>query len=189
MWIASSTSPPGGAGPSATSSGSIPRALANAGTSNSTRRIRRRRSMFGCCARSRADGSIQVRPQPALGLLDRDTAAPGIIFELVAADPRDAEILAIAVAEIEARHRRGRQHREILGQRHLTRISAQHLEQHGFEAVVGAGGIAGRRAGPGELFADQVGGREMLVGITPQAVWDGRRKEPREDLRAGGGGG
>ena len=31
MWIASSTSPPGGAGPSATSCGSIPRALRERG--------------------------------------------------------------------------------------------------------------------------------------------------------------
>ena len=45
MWMASSTSPPGGAGPSATSSGSMPRACAIAGASSSAINSRIRRSM------------------------------------------------------------------------------------------------------------------------------------------------
>ena len=49
MWIASSTSPPAGAGPSATSSGSMPRACTIAGASSSNAiNSRIRRSMLTC---------------------------------------------------------------------------------------------------------------------------------------------
>src|SRR5688572_1361851 len=105
MWIASSTSPPGGAGPSATSTGSIPRACATAGTSSSARKSSSERSIrFALMRRLRL---VEVGPQPALGGFDLDLAALRVILELVAADARDPEILAVAVAEIEARHRRG----------------------------------------------------------------------------------
>ena len=76
------------------------------------------------------------------------------------------------MAEIEAGHRRGRQHREILGQRDFARIAAEHVEQDRLEAVVGAGGIAGRRADAVIFLADQLLVGEMLVGIAPQAVAD-----------------
>ena len=42
--------------------------------------------------------------------------ARGIIFELVAADARDTEILAFRVAEIEAADRRSRQHCKAFGE-------------------------------------------------------------------------
>ena len=107
----------------------------------------------------------------------------GIVLELVAADPRHPEILAVAVAEIEARHRRGRQHREILGQRDLAGIAAEHVEQHRLQAVVGAGRIARRRPDAVIFLADQLRVGEMLVGIAPDAVADLRVKHFGEALR------
>src|SRR5690348_9345669 len=53
-------------------------------------------------ASARARQLVEVRPKPALRLLERDAAASSIFLELVAADPRDAEILAVAVTEVEA---------------------------------------------------------------------------------------
>src|SRR6478752_5227583 len=105
MWMASSTSPPAGAGPSATSRGSIPRAPAMAGVTNKNRRIGSQRSIAAALLSS--DELVEIRPQPAFGLLERHLTPPGIVIELIAADARDAEILAVAVAEIETRDGRG----------------------------------------------------------------------------------
>src|SRR5436305_1610001 len=87
------------------------------------------------------------------------------------------------MAEIEAGYGRGREHREILGQRDLGWIAAEHVEQHWLEAVVRAGRIAGRGPDSVEFLADQIGGREMLVGIAPEAVADGRVEHLGEALR------
>src|SRR5687767_1267292 len=99
MWIASSTSPPGGAGPSATSTGSIPRASATAGVSRSAIRSSNRSMATALMRRLRL---VEVGPQPALSGFDLDAAPLCVILELVASDPGDAEILAVAVSEIEA---------------------------------------------------------------------------------------
>src|SRR5690348_9779116 len=99
---------------------------------------------------------IEVRPQPALSLFQRDAAPRCIIFELVAADLGHSEIVAVAVAEVEARDRRGWKHREILGEHHLARIAAEHVEQDRLEAVVRTGRIAGRRTNACVLLADQL---------------------------------
>src|SRR4051794_34648733 len=111
MWIARSTSLPAGAGPSATSCGSIPRACKSAGIARSANRISSRRSIHVALVAPRR--LVEVRPQPALRLLDRNAAPLRIIIQLVAADPRDAEILGVAVAEVEARHGRSGKHGEI----------------------------------------------------------------------------
>src|SRR3954452_6072834 len=113
--MASSISPPGGAGPSAISSGSMPRAEASTGVSRSARKRNNRRNIVTALVGDAA--LVEVRPKPALSLLERNAAPGRVILQLVAADPRHAEILAVAVAEIEARHRRSRQHGEVLGQR------------------------------------------------------------------------
>src|SRR5436190_12337716 len=154
MWIARSTSPPAGAGPSATSSGSIPRAWAIAGKHRIATSRSNRFSIETPLAVHRA--LVEIRAKPALGLFDGCTPAFGVILELVAADARHSEILAVAVAEIKTRHRRCREHREILGQRNLARIAAEHLEQHRLQAVIGAGRIARRRPDAFVFLADQL---------------------------------
>src|SRR5438132_4750957 len=169
MWIARSTSPPGGAGPSATSSGSIPRACASAGVISSARRISRR---LIATALVRDAVLVEVRPKPALGALDRDSAPLGVFLELIPPDARYTEILAIAVAEIEARHRGRREHREILRERHLAGMTAEHVEQDRLQTVVRAGRIARRGADPLVLLADELFVRQMLVGVAPEALAD-----------------
>src|SRR3954469_673628 len=107
MWIASSTSSPGGAGPSATSRGRICCASASDGSTSSAINRNSRRNIV--TPLGRIGRLVEVRAEPALGLFQRDFAPRGIILELVAADPSDSEILAVAVREIEARYRRGRE--------------------------------------------------------------------------------
>src|SRR5690242_6237153 len=103
MWIARSTWPPAGAGPSATSCGSMPFASTSAGMSSSAIRNSSRRSMPAALVGDAL--LVEVRPQPAFGALQRHAATAGIILELVAADAGNAEILAVTMAEVEARHR------------------------------------------------------------------------------------
>src|SRR5688500_14317249 len=78
--------------------------LAMARNRRAARRCRGRNGVNPALTRRGTGGErklVEVRTQPALGLLDRDAAAGGIVLELVAADPGDAEILAVAMAEIE----------------------------------------------------------------------------------------
>src|SRR5690348_3968785 len=135
MWIASSTELPGGAGPSATSSGVMCCASASAGASSRANRRSSRFSIRGSatalCSACKIGSLFQVRTKPAFRLLQRHAAPRRIILQLVTADLRDAEIVAVAMAEVEAGHGRGREHREILGQRDLAGIAAEHLEQVG----------------------------------------------------------
>src|SRR3954451_12211672 len=130
--MARSTSPPAGAGPSATSCGSMPLAWTSEGTNSSESRISSRRSMLAALVGDA--GLVEVRPQPALGAIDRHRAPLGIILKLVAADSGDTEILAVAMAEVKAGDRRRRKHREILGQGDLARMPTEHLEQHRLQA-------------------------------------------------------
>src|SRR3546814_19076836 len=51
-----------------------------------------------------------------------DSAPLGIFDELILADPRNAEIARVGMAEIKARDRRGGQHREMVGQRRARRV-------------------------------------------------------------------
>ena len=110
----------------------------------------------------------------------------GIILELVAADPRDAEILAVAVAEIEARHRRGRQHREILGQRHPAGIAAEHVEQDRLEAVVGAGRIARAPGGSRDISRGSAARSRNARRHSPTAGCGPRRGALRRSFRPAG---
>src|SRR6476469_8378247 len=112
---------------------------------------------------------VEVRPEPALGLFDRNLPPARIFLELVAADASDAKILAVAVPEIEAGDGRSRQHCEILGQGDFAGIAAQHLEQHGFQAVIGACRIARCRPDSVEVLPNEIGVGEMLVCIAPEA--------------------
>src|SRR5687767_9530829 len=119
MTMASSTSPPGTAGPSATSSGLIAFsrgaswAVAGAATIANRRSSQRNIGV----ALPALQALVEIGPQPPRRSVDFNSAPPGIFLKLILADARHAEILAVAVAEVESGHRRGRQHREILGQR------------------------------------------------------------------------
>src|SRR3546814_8053064 len=81
---------------------------------------------------------------------------------LVLADAGDAEIAGVGVAEIKARHGRGRQHREMVGQRRTRRVAGvEQLEQDAFQAVFGTGGIAGGRADTAIFLLDDRLGRQL----------------------------
>src|SRR5687767_4250391 len=114
MTMASSTAPPGFTGPSATSSGWMALTRAVAGVANRASSKKRNRSINRPLCEPRE--LVEVRAQPASRSLRINTAPRRIVGELVAADPGDAEILAVAMAEIEAGHRRSGQHGEIVGQ-------------------------------------------------------------------------
>src|SRR6476659_4542312 len=137
MTMASSTSPPGFAGPSATSSGwmALMRSCAAAGAARNSSRKRNRSTKRRLCE---ASGLVEVGPQPARRRLDVDPSPFGIIGELVLADLSDSEILAVAVAEVEAGDRRGRQHGEVVGERDSGRIVAEQRKQQWFQRMVRA---------------------------------------------------
>src|SRR5688572_32365706 len=99
MTMASSTSPPGFTGLSATSSGWMALTRAVAGAANRARSRKRNRSINRPLCEPRA--LVEVRTQPAGRNLGIDAAPRRIVGELVLADLGDAEILAVAVAEIE----------------------------------------------------------------------------------------
>src|SRR3546814_11534078 len=74
------------------------------------------------------------------------TCALPIFFELVASDPRDAEILAFGMPEIKAADRRGRQHRKAFGEYQPGILArGEQVEQDRLQTMVGAGRIAGGR--------------------------------------------
>src|SRR4029079_787787 len=137
---------------------------------SATATTRSRRSAFVVLERRPRKPLIQVGPEPALRLLDRHAAASCIILELIAPDFRDSEILAVAVAEIEARNRRGRKHREILGERNFARAFAEHLEERRLKAVIRARWVTGRGADPVIFLPSQLFVRQMLLRIAPQAL-------------------
>src|SRR3546814_14148279 len=72
---------------------------------------------------STAPALIQIRPQPASRGFQIDSAPLGIFDELILADPRNAEIARVGMAEIKARDRRGGQHREMVGHRRARRVA------------------------------------------------------------------
>src|SRR6187431_312920 len=113
-----------------------------------------------------------VLAQVLLGLLERDAAAAGVVLDLVAADAGDAEILGLRMGEVVARHRRGRDHGEALGQRDAGVLPGiEQAEQLGLLAVVGAGGIARRRPDAAIFLARQLLVGEGLVGrVAPQRL-------------------
>src|SRR5688572_5632784 len=170
MTMASSTSPPDSAGPS-TNSGWMALTRAVAGAANRASNRRKNRSINRPLCEPRA--LVEVRAQPASRSLGIDTAPLRIIRQLVLADPGNAEILAVAMAEIEAGHRRSGQHGEIVGQGDARGLTAEQVEQQGLEAMVRTGRIAGRRADAAVGLADQLDVAEVLgAGIAPGTFAD-----------------
>src|SRR3984957_14877980 len=127
--------------------------------------VYRRSSLLGRASRQRQRIVIEDRRQPFFGLLERQAFTSGIIFDLVALDLADAEIIALRVAEIEAADRGAGPHGKAFGQPHADRaLAVEQLEQSRFLGVVGLRRIAGRRADAAIFFGDQFVACERLVG-------------------------
>ena len=88
----------------------------------------------------------------------------GVVLELVAPDPPEAEVGRLRMPEVVAADRGARQHRERLGQADAgPRLGVEQLEERPLLGVVRAGRVAGRR--PDALVAL---GDEVLVGQAPR---------------------
>jgi len=74
------------------------------------------------------------------------------------------------VRQVEARHRGTRPHGEVFGQFDADAGGGvEHLEQRGFFAVLGAGGVAGRGADALVFFRNQlVIAERFLAGVAPE---------------------
>src|SRR4249919_717311 len=99
--MASSTSPPGTAGPSATSSGRMAfsrgGSWATAGAAiNAMRKVSQRSIGEPLAALLPL---VEVGPQPTRRDVNIESAPPGIVLQLVLADPRHAEIAGIPVGK------------------------------------------------------------------------------------------
>src|SRR3569833_506871 len=88
---------------------------------------------------------VQDRRQPAFTLRHAPALAAGIVFDLVALDLADAEVVAVRVAEIEPAHRGAWPHREALGQRDADPLAAKQREQRALLGVIRLRRIARRR--------------------------------------------
>src|SRR5262245_13731165 len=107
----------------------------------------RRRAMWPESASTGGDflprkGHIaEVRPEPALGLFDRDPLACGVVLHLVEAEPADGEVARKRMREVDPADGGGGTHCERLGQRHARGVlGAEQLEE-----LVLLGVVRGRR--------------------------------------------
>src|SRR6266853_1885910 len=110
----------------------------------------------------------EVGGKPALGLLQSERLAPGVVGSLVLADLVDREIPGIRVGEIKAAHARGGKHGVRFGEREARLASREQGEQRSLFRVVRTGGIAGRGADAAVFLCDQLGARKSLArGVAP----------------------
>src|SRR5215472_3519475 len=72
--------------------------------------------------RQRCGIVVEYRRQPSLALRERLVLAPRVIFDLIALDLADAEIMTVRMTEIEATDRGARPHREAFGQLDAGRV-------------------------------------------------------------------
>src|SRR5690242_19320628 len=115
----------------------------------------------------------EVRPEPALGLVDRDALAGGVVLHLVEPEPADGEVARERVSEVDAAHCGCRGHCERLGQRDTGRLlGAEQGEELALLGVVGAGGVAERRADAAELLRSELLARELLLRLVPRTPND-----------------
>src|SRR4029077_791052 len=95
--------------------------------------------------------------QPSLGFSERFVLTPRVIFNLIAFDVADTEVITLRVAEIEAAHRSARPHREALGQFHSDRaLAAEEREQSAFLGVIRLRRITRRRTNAAIALGDQL---------------------------------
>src|SRR5690348_11008831 len=137
--------------------------LLHAAMGGATLRIRQRRA---CPARRRSVRVvIEVGRKPTLGFGRRPAFAFRVVLDLVFRELADHEILAVRMAEIPARYRGGGIHREAFRQFDAGVVGRiEQPEQRGLFSVVGAGGVARRRADAAPFLGDQVLVAEVLAG-------------------------
>jgi hypothetical protein len=87
-----------------------------------------------------AKGPRGSAPASRSSSLDRLALARGQVFELVAADAADVEVLRLRMREVEAAHARGRMHRVALGQRHADLVG---IERSNIARLTACSGQAG----------------------------------------------
>src|SRR5436189_4949656 len=66
-----------------------------------TTRTRRSLLTAGSSYRRGLGRVCQVGPHPALGLLERDPLAAGVVLELISPDPADREVARLRVGEVQ----------------------------------------------------------------------------------------
>src|SRR5258707_3364117 len=103
----------------------------------------------------------EVGRKPALGLLQSERLAPGVVGSLVLADLVDREIPGIRVGEIKAAHARGGKPGVRFGEREAPFASGEQGEQRSLFRVVPTSGVSRGRAGCrgiclGSLWAPKV---------------------------------
>src|ERR1700745_2432486 len=90
---------------------------------------------------------MQVGSEPALHRSHVESLSARIVFDLIAADLADAEVLGLGPPEVEAAHRRRGKPGEGLRERNArVRFRAQEIEQRPLLGVVGARRIPRRGA-------------------------------------------
>src|SRR6476646_8804702 len=112
----------------------------------------------------------EVRPEPALGLLERHALAGGVVLHLVAGEPADGEVARERVREVDPADSGSRRHRERVRQRDAGRLlGPEQVEELSLLGVVRTRRITEGRTDPAELLRSQLVGRELLVGLVPRA--------------------
>ena len=117
-----------------------------------------------------APGSIEIGAQPAFGGGQIDAPPGGIILQLIAPDPRNAEIFRLRMAEVKPADRCCGEHGIAFGQFQPGVVfSVEEFEQDRLKAMIRAGGIARRRTNAAILLLDQrVVGQLFFRRIAPQ---------------------
>ena len=88
----------------------------------------------------------------------------GVVRNLIAAHATHAEVTGIGPPEVPAAHRCARPHRKAFGERDTgARFEVEQRRQCGLLGVIGAGGVAGRRANALIPLAHEVIGRERFA--------------------------
>jgi hypothetical protein len=105
---------------------------------------------------------------------DAHPLAPGVVGELVLADPAEPEVAGLGMPEVEARHRRRREHRADLREADASpRLGIEEREDRPLLGVVRTGWIAWRRPDPLVALGDERVVVQRLIGrVAPEPPAD-----------------
>src|ERR1700722_19810758 len=121
--------------------------------------------LLGCVAHGGERIVIGDRCRPLFGLLEGPLCARRIVFDLVALDLADTEIVAFRMAEIKAGYGCAGPHRKAFGEAHADLpLAVEEGKQRRLLGVIGLCGIAGRGADAAIFFRDQLRAAELLIG-------------------------